>query len=511
MPIPTIKPVQLQYKPGFAQLGTDLLAVFIDEDQIEGGQLKSTELKNLDQSLGGIICNLVKLGDFSGKWMQTSQSIVTTSEVARRVMLVGGGKKTDRSAARAREFGMKVGEYVTDRKVRDVALLGFSQHLREASQLAQSAIGLSMGVYKYPALNQTPETRIEAETPVKLCLVGAGKWTPQLASETESIMAATTFCRYLQDSPPNVATPKRIAEWAAERASSLGLKVTIRGRSELEKLGFGAMLAVSSGSAQEPQFVVIEHAPAGAKKTLALVGKGLTMDTGGYSLKTPSTNQVGMQYDMSGAAVVLASVLAIAEQKLPVKVFAVAALVENMVDAHAYRVNDVIKTYSGKTVEIRNTDAEGRVVLCDALSFVAKELKPDLIVEYSTLTGAMVVSLGNYAAGVFSYPDDKPAKVVEGAAEASGERVWTLPVWEEAFNDIKTSPVADLTNIGATAGSAGSIVAAAYLFEFVESTPFAHVDIAGVAYGNAAIGHPRKSGSGYGVQLSYQIARSMGS
>jgi leucyl aminopeptidase len=424
-------------------------------------------------------------------------------------MLVGGGKKTDRSAARAREFGIKVGESIAERKIRDAAVGSFSKHLKEPSLLAQSAIGISMGSYKYPAINQTPEGRIEAETPIRVSLVGATKMPPALLAETDSIISATTFCRYLQDSPPNIATPKRVAELSAERAEAMGLKVIIRGRSELEKLGFGAMLAVSSGSAQEPQFVTIEYAPQGAKKTLALVGKGLTMDTGGYSIKAPSTMQVGMQYDMSGAAVVLSSVLAIAEQKVPVRVVAVAALVENMIDAHAYRVNDVIKTYSGKTVEIRNTDAEGRVVLCDALAFTAKELKPDLIVEFSTLTGAMIVSLGNYAAGVFSFPDDKPAKIVEAAAEAAGERVWHLPVYEEAVSDIKSSPVADLTNIGATAGSAGSIVAAAYLFEFVESTPFVHVDIAGVANGNTAIGHPRKTGSGYGVQLAYQIARSL--
>ncbi len=509
MPIPMLKQVQLQYKPSLAQLGTDLLAVFVDEESLESGQIKSPQLAEIDKSLGGLIGDLVKLGDFSGKWMQTSLSIVQKSDVAKRLLLIGAGKKTDRSPARAREFGIKVGEYALDRKIRTVALCSASQHTKDLQNLAQAGLGVSLGLYKYPAINQTPESKAEFETPCQTTLVSETKVPQELLNEVASLISSTNFCRYLQDSPPNIATPKRVAELASERAQGLGLKVTVRGRAELEKLGFNAMLAVGSGSAHEPQFVVVEYTPANYKKTVAFVGKGLTMDTGGYSIKTPSTNQVGMQYDMSGAAIVLSSVLTIAEQKLPIRVFALAALVENMVDAHAYRVNDVIQTYSGKTVEIRNTDAEGRVVLCDALSFAAREIKPDCIFEYSTLTGAMIVALGNYGAGIFSFPDDSAAKIVGTASEASGERVWQLPVWEESISDIKTSPVADLTNIGATAGSAGSMVAAAYLFEFVESIPFAHIDIAGVANGNASIGHPRKTGSGYGVQLSYTIAKNL--
>lgn len=509
MPMPMLKPVRIDHKPSVDQIGTDLLAVLVDEDAIESGAIKSNLLVDLDKALNGTISDLIKVGDFSGKWMQTSSSLCRSTGTAKRILLIGGGKKTDRSPARAREFGMKVGEYALDRKARRLSIASASRHLEKAELMAQAAIGVSMGVYKYPNLNPTPESKVEMETPCEVTLVSQEKMSAQLLEETASLVASTAFCRYLQDSPPNIATPIKIAELAAERASSLGLKVTIRGRSELEKLGFGAMLAVSSGSANEPQFVVVEYTPKAFKKTVAFVGKGLTMDTGGYSLKSPSTHQIGMQYDMSGAAIVLSSILSIAEQRLPIRVYAVAALVENMVDAHAYRVNDVLKTYAGKTVEIKNTDAEGRVVLCDALAYTAKEIKPDYIFEYSTLTGAIVVALGNYGAGVFSYPDDSTARIVQGASESCGERVCQIPVWEEAVNDIKTSPVADLTNIGATAGAAGSMTAAAYLFEFVENIPFAHIDVAGVAFGNNAIGNPRKTGSGFGVQLSYSIAKNL--
>jgi leucyl aminopeptidase len=512
MPLPMLKPVSVQYKSSVKQLGSDLIAVIVDEDQIGDGKLVDPTLQKLDQDLGGVVSDLAALGDFTGKWAQLVPTIrKKDSEIAPRVLLVGAGKKTDRSPARAREMGLKIGEFFGDKKIKSVALTGSSRHIAAPEHFCQAAIGLSMALYRYPYSSMSAEQKAALETPVSIGLISESPVSESLVAGTQSVIAATALCRYLQDSPPNIATPSFVAGIAKEKAEAAGLKVTIRGRAELEKLGFGAMLAVASGSAHDPQFVVIEYAPQQYAKTVAFIGKGLTMDTGGYSLKSPSTHQVGMQYDMSGAAITLASVLPIAEQKLPVRVFAIAALCENMVDAHSYRVNDVITTYAGKTVEIKNTDAEGRVVLCDALAYTAQELKPDFIFEFSTLTGAIVVTLGNYGAGVFSHPDVSAGQVVEQAAEVSGERVWSLPVWEEAVNDLKTSSVADLTNIGATAGSAGSSTAAGYLFEFVGQTPFAHIDVAGVAFGSATFGSPRKGGSGYGVQLCVEIARKLSS
>lgn len=510
MPLPMLKPVSVEHKPSVKQLGSDLVAVLIDEDQIADGKLTDLRLQKLDQELGGLVSNLVTLGDFTGKWAQlTPTTLKAGTEIAPRFVLVGAGKKTDRSPARARELGLKIGESFADRKIAKVALTGTSRHTAAPEHLCQAALGLSMALYRYPYSSMSAEQKAALETPVSISLVAETVISEGLLAQTQSLINATAFCRYLQDSPPNLATPAIVAGLAREKAEAAGLTVTVRGRSELEKLGFGAMLAVASGSAHDPQFVVIEYKPKQFTKTVAFVGKGLTMDTGGYSLKSPSTHQVGMQYDMSGAAITLSAILPIAEQKLPVRVFAIAALCENMVDAHSYRVNDVVTTYAGKTVEIKNTDAEGRVVLCDALSYTAKELKPDYIFEFSTLTGAIVVALGNYGAGVFSHPDASAGQCVEHAAEKSGERVWTLPVWEEAVNDLKTSSVADLTNIGATAGSAGSSTAAGYLFEFVEQTPFAHIDVAGVAFGSATFGSPRKGGSGYGIQLCLEIARQL--
>lgn len=508
MTLPSLKPVHVSAKSSVNQLSSELLVVVADESQIQDKSLAAPELKRLNDELGGVLSEIVELGDFSGKWLQTSVTLSKTPEVAKRILLIGAGKKADRTAARAREMGLKVGEFVTEKKLGQVALLPLASSYQLAKIQSQFAIGTSMGVFKYPISSFDATAKAELERPVEISLVSEQEIPAELLAETNSLIHATALCRYLQDSPPNIAYPQAVAQIAKARADQLGLKTTICGRADLEKMGFGAMLAVSRGSAHEPQFVIIEYTPAEYEKTIAFVGKGLTMDAGGYSLK-PSNSQVGMRYDMSGAAITLSAIAPIAEQKLPIRVLAIAALCENMVDAHAYRVNDVLTSYSGKTIEVRNTDAEGRIVLCDALAYTAKELKPDYIFEYSTLTGAIVVALGGYGAGLFSHPDQRAAEVVQKASEESSERVWQMPVWEEVVNDLKTSTVADLTNIQATAGSAGSSTAAAFLFEFVEDIPFAHIDVAGVAFNNSAMGHPRKTGSGYGVQLSYEIARTL--
>lgn len=508
MALPTIKTIKVDHKSQASKLGADLAVVVVSEGDVEAGALKSVDLQKIDAELGGVIAGLVSLKDFEGKWLQTSITLGADKGVAKRVLLVGAGKKTDEPQARAREIGLKIAGECPKLKAVKVAVMGSAEFLAKPDLWAQLSLGFRMGVYKYPNPNISLEARAELETPLELTLVSAASGLAASLKALEPVAHAIDVCRLLQDGPPNVVTPKYVAEHMAQKAQAAGLTVNVYGAQKLREMGLNAMMAVAGGSANEPQFVVVEYKPAQYKKTIAFVGKGLTMDTGGYSIKTPSTHQIGMKYDMSGAAVTLSSILAIAELKLPVHVFAVAALCENMIDAHAYRVGDIIKTYAGKTIEILNTDAEGRVVLCDALAYTAKELKPDCIVEYSTLTGAIIVALGNLAAGLFSFPDETFGKTVQAAAEASGERVWPMPTYDEVGEDIK-GQMADLTNLGATAGAAGSSAGAMFLKEFVENIPFAHVDIAGVANGNMALGYPRKISSGYGVQLSVAIAKAL--
>ena len=506
--LPPVKPVSTATASTLVNQSADVVVVVIDESDLDQGKLKNNDLQNLDTQLGGAISALTTLKDFEGKWLSTAVTLCSVNTVGKRVVLVGGGKKLDEKPARARQIGLKIAEECARFKAGKVGICGTSAFLASGELVTQMALGLRMGNYKYPNSNLTAEARKELETQVEFKFSGLQANVELHLKQSAIVADSIETCRLLQDAPPNVATPAYVANVMSEKARAAGLSVQVYGGEKLRQMGFGAMMAVSGGSANDAQFVVIEYAPTNAKKSVAFVGKGLTMDTGGYSLKTPSTHQVGMKYDMSGAAVVLNAVIAISKLQLPIRVFAVAALCENMVDAHAYRVGDVLTTYNGKTIEVLNTDAEGRIVLSDALAYTAKDLKPDTIIEFSTLTGAMISALGHLGAGIFSFNSDTLEKTVLNASQQVGERVWPMPTWDEIGEDVKGT-IADVNNIGATAGAAGSSVGAMFLKEFVENKPYCHVDIAGVANGNMSVGFPRKISSGYGVQLSIEIARAL--
>jgi leucyl aminopeptidase len=507
MSLPPLKPLNIRHSQSAENLNADLAFIIIDEVEIENKTLKSDLLHKLDSKFGGTLAQLVSFGDFEGKWLQTSTSISAISNTAKRIVLLGAGKKNNYDCARARHLGIKCAEIALNFKVETATLFSSSKLLSNKEFIAQCAIGFSMGLYKFSNSNLTPEALQEIEKPLSLTFINSIPSCSESLNDVKFLEDSINICRLLQDSPPNICTPKFVANHISNLTKNLGIKTEIWGAQTLREKGFNAMLAVAGGSAHEPQFVTLEYTPTHYKKSIAFVGKGLTMDTGGYSIKTPSTSQEGMKYDMSGAAVVLSAILAIAKLKLPVRVFAIGALCENMIDAHSYRVGDILTSYSGKTIEILNTDAEGRVVLSDALHYAAKDLKPDYIVEFSTLTGAMVTTFGHIGAGVFAF-DKELEKIIMTSSEATGERAYPLPVWEEVAEDTK-GQIADLTNLGKTRGAAGSMIGAAFLNEFVNDIPFAHIDIAGVANDNQAIGYTRKAGSGYGVQLVTHIAKTL--
>lgn len=505
MTLPQIKPLVIESANSMSSFGADLVCLIVDETAIEKGQLKSSDLKSLDPQFAGTISSLVSLGDFDGKWLQSSVSLASDQKIGKRIALIGAGKKGDYKPARARGIGIKAADLALSLKAQKVVFVGTSSLLEDKDLMAQARIGFGLGIYKYPNSNMKAEAKEELQKPMHVTFVNLKQDCKDTLEKSEIIHSSLNTCRLLQDGAPNIVTPKYVADHISEEAKKLGLTVQVFGAQKLREMGFGAMMAVAGGSSHEPQFVVVEYKPEKFEKTVAFVGKGLTMDTGGYSLKAPSTFQEGMKYDMSGAAVSLSSILAIAKLKLPVHVYAVAALCENMVDANSYRVGDILTSYSGKTIEVIDTDAEGRIVLSDALHYTAKDLKPDYIVEYSTLTGAIIIALGSIGAGVFAF-DPALEKVVLDAAETTGERVYPFPVWEEIADDIKGT-ISDVCNIGATRRAAGSMAAAAFLKEFVNDVPYAHIDIAGVAEDNKSIGYPRKISSGYGVQLSVEIAK----
>ena len=334
-----------------------------------------------------------------------------------------------------------------------------------------------------------------------LTLVGPA----ELADAAEVARIATEAqnrARDLQNIPANVATPTFLAERAEEiAAGSDALSTETLGRAELEAKGMGGILAVSQGGPEEPKLIVLRYRGGGSGPTLALVGKGVTFDTGGISLK-PGAGMQEMKMDMSGAAAVLEAVAAIAELQLPVELIALVPTTENMPSGTAIKPGDVITQYGGKTVEVNNTDAEGRLILADALAY-AVELGAERIVDLATLTGAVTIALGSTYAAVIAN-DDALADEVIAAGERSGELTWRLPLHPE-YKELMKGKVADLSNL-ASQRKAGTITAASFLEEFVGETPWAHVDIAGTAWdtGREYVG---KGANGIGVRLLVELAR----
>jgi len=308
--------------------------------------------------------------------------------------------------------------------------------------------------------------------------------------------------RDLQGTPANFATPAFLAERAEEiAAGSDALTVEVFGRAELEEIGMGGLLAVGQGSAEEPKLIVLRYAGGGSSAKLAFIGKGVTFDTGGISLK-PGAGMHEMKMDMSGGAAVLEAVAAIAELGLPLDLIAVVPTTENMPSGTAIKPGDVITQYNGKTVEVNNTDAEGRLILADALAY-AVEQGAERIVDLATLTGAVEVALGSTYAGLISNDDALAAEVTQ-AGEETGELVWRLPLHPE-YKELMKGTVADLSNL-ASKRKAGTITAASFLEEFVGETPWAHLDIAGTSWdvGREYVG---SDASGFGVRLLVELAR----
>ena len=504
--LPSVKSLAYKLSTQFPQQRPNLLIVMLEEVSLQVPPAPWVLPAQVsDPALAPFLHSLLAWGDFTGKWLQTSWGhMADDSPKGTKVLLLGTGNKKDEWPARCRQLGIKIAEEVRALGgTPTVAVAGPTAVLEDPTALSQFIIGLSLGCYQYPKLNSSEKEKKDRGTPLDVTILTNQTSLPR---ETDVIAQAQQRARLLQDGPPNVVTPAAVAAQVQDLCKNKPhVTCEILNADKLKSLGMNAILAVGGGSSHEPHLAIVSYTPPQATHSLAFVGKGLTFDTGGYSLKTPSDLQIGMKYDMSGAAVALATVLAIAELELPLRVFAVTPLCENMVDASSYRVDDVITGFSGKTIEVLNTDAEGRIALSDALSYTAKNLNPDVIVEFSTLTGAIIIALGHLAAGVFSFHNDKLNSIIQKSANDTGERIWLMPTFSEVFEDMK-SPLADMANSASTKG-AGSIQGAVFLREFVNDKPFVHIDIAGVANGCVAPGFPKKWSSGYGVQLAIAFAR----
>lgn len=437
--------------------------------------------QRLDKVGQDFIQNLLKSGDHSGEVGEIITLYAVPDISARRVMLVGLGAEKDlndknyakavtKATAALRKSGCKSAVIA----LADVDYPDTTAGSRV--RLAAQAAGVAM--YRYHATKSSKPANVKITT---IDFHVANGRTAQSAKKLLAQGVATAnginLARELGNLPANICTPTYLSERAKKMRNSHGLKVTIHDEAKMEKLKMRTLLSVSRGSREQAQLIVMEY-NGGRKKAapVALVGKGITFDTGGISLK-PGAKMDEMKFDMCGAASVFGTMCAIAEMKLPINVVAVVAASENMPDGLATKPGDIIESMSGKTVEILNTDAEGRLVLCDALTFTER-FKPSAVVDIATLTGACVIALGSPASGLFSN-DQALADELLSAGERAGDRAWQMPLWDEYQRQL-SSNFADVANIGGR--EAGSVTAACFLSRFAEKMSWAHLDIAGTAW-----------------------------
>lgn len=464
-------------KTGLPQsLSTDALILGVFEKGEQPAVTAAT-----DKAANGLIGRLQKQGDFTGKTGTTLVVRHPEGLKAERLVLVGLGdaaefnNKTWTQANRTAlttVLGTTASDALNTLATLAVADLPATARLRQAVVLAGEA------AYRFEQFKTTPKPQPVKLKSVQLLLNDkANKAYSDAVAQGESIVAGMALTRDLGNLPGNICTPTYLANEAKKLAKTFGLKCLILEKAAMEKLGMHSLLAVAKGSHQPPKFIVLEYM-AGKKtdKPVVLVGKGITFDTGGISLK-PAAEMDEMKYDMCGAASVLGTLRAVAGMKLPINLVVIVPTTENMPGGSATRPGDIVSSMSGQTIEILNTDAEGRLVLCDALTY-AERFKPAAVVDVATLTGACVVALGQVASGLLGN-DEKLIDALRTAGTDTMDRAWQLPLWDD-YQDLLKSPFADMANIGGRWG--GTITAACFLSRFTKSYPWAHLDIAGTAW-----------------------------
>lgn len=385
-----------------------------------------------------------------------------------------------------------------------VAVETFAVERFEISDVSQAAVeGIILATYQYSAFKEIkPDDSVFVEEATLLFEPDIRKVVEKGARWGKIVAEAANFTRDLQNHPGNEMTPTRLAESAKSMATAVGLKCKVLEQEQMEKLNMGALLAVAKGSEESPKFIILEHkSPKASSPPVVWVGKGITFDSGGISIK-PSDRMEEMKFDMSGGAAVIGAMKAVAQLNLPVHVVGLIPSCENLPSGTSMKPGDILRASSGTTIEVINTDAEGRLILADALHY-AKRYKPAAVIDLATLTGACVVALGHYASGLFSRHQSL-ADALQQAGEKCGERLWQLPLWEDYDEDIK-GDYADIKNSAGRAG--GAITAAAFLGKFTEGYPWAHLDIAGTAWADKEKGYLTKGGTGLGVRLLVQFLR----
>jgi leucyl aminopeptidase len=451
------------------------------------GQAASGLWAAADEATGGAVSRAFEAAEFTGKDGQ-SVTILAPGAGLSRIVAVGLGKPADLTARKIEEAGGTLVTALQREKTASIAADG-------VDHAAAAAMGAVLRAYRFDIYR----TKQKPEDLPKLTALTVLTKAPEEANaaweKLRGIVDGVFVTRDLVSEPANILFPAEMAT-RIQTLSKLGLEIEVFGQSELEALGFGSLLCVSQGSAQPPRMVVMRWNGGGDEKPVAFIGKGVTFDTGGISIK-PAGGMEDMKWDMAGAGTVVGLMAALAGRGAKVNAVGLVGLVENMPSGTATRPGDVVKSYSGQTIEVLNTDAEGRLVLADVLWYAQEKFEPRFMVDLATLTGAIIIALGHEHAGLFSNDDDLSQKLM-AAGIASGEKLWRLPLNREYDKQIK-SDIADMKNIGGRPG--GSITAAQFLQRFVNDKPWAHLDIAGMAWATKDSPTSPKGATAFGVRL----------
>jgi leucyl aminopeptidase len=469
------------------------------------------DIIEIDQKYHGIISKTIKNSNkFSGALGQTINLTTTDKEgTIKNLVIIGIGAESNLAQYQIEELGGKLYSAADSLKASTIGIkingkIGEFTEVQAASLIASGGM---LAAYKFDKYF-TKLTESEKFAPHSLNIIVKDAEAAYKAFEPRKALAiGVYFARDLVSEVPNILTPENYSAQIADKLEPLGIDVDILGEREMRQLGMGALLGVGQGSANESKLVVMkyENAPAD-QNPVCFVGKGVTFDTGGISIK-PSAGMEDMKHDMGGSASVVGAMKSLALRGAKVNAVGIVGLVENMPGSNAQRPSDVVKTMSGQTVEVLNTDAEGRLVLCDCITYLQENFTPDCIVDLATLTGAIIVTLGHSYAGIFANDDELAEQLVKSSL-VTNEKLWRLPLHKD-YDDMLKSPIADMANIGNVRGAAGSATAAQFIGRFInEGIKWAHLDIAGVAWDK----HGKnpvcpKGAAGFGVRLLNQFVQ----
>ncbi|MDP1737726.1 MAG: leucyl aminopeptidase [Caulobacter sp.] len=463
----------------------------------EGGKL-STAAEDMDRATGGAVTRAIAAGRFAGKPGQTVELLVPAGLEAQRLVIVGSGSDSEWGGDTAERFAAQAFQTV---KASGAETLYVMIPGGKPEEAARGALGATLAAYRFDRYRTTEKPEVKPSVTTVKVVTDDSKAAEAAFAPLKALGEAVYFSRDLVSEPPNVLHPVEYAR-RVKALESLGLEVEILGEKEMTKLGMGSLLGVGQGSRRDSQLVVIQWKGGGDSQPVAFVGKGVTFDTGGISIK-PADGMEDMKWDMGGSAAVAGLMHVLAGRKAKVNAVGILGLVENMPDGNAQRPGDVVTSMSGQTIEVINTDAEGRLVLADALWYTQDRFKPKFMVDLATLTGAIIISLGNDYAGLFSNNDELADNLL-AASKATGEPLWRMPV-PAIYDKHIDSAIADMKNVG-NGRAGGSITAALFLQRFVNGLPWAHLDIASTAWKKPSTVPTIPEGAvGFGVRLLNQM------